>query len=56
MVSFTLLRFSLRERAPGTYWLGDWVGLRVGLDVVEKRETYNCRESNPGHQARRFTD
>jgi hypothetical protein len=21
---------------PGTYWIGGWVGLRAGLDAVEK--------------------
>jgi hypothetical protein len=26
-----------RERAPGTHWIGVWVGPRTGLDVVEKR-------------------
>jgi hypothetical protein len=29
--------FIPRQRAPGTYWIGGWVGLRTGLDVVEKR-------------------
>jgi hypothetical protein len=30
------------------------VGLRAGLDVVEKKEiTYSCRESNPGRPVRR---
>jgi hypothetical protein len=24
------------------------VGLRAGLDAVEKRKTYHCRELNPG--------
>jgi hypothetical protein len=23
-----------RERAPGTHWIGGWVGPRVGLDAV----------------------
>jgi hypothetical protein len=26
-----------RERAPGTHWIGGWVGPRTSLDVVEKR-------------------
>jgi hypothetical protein len=30
-------RFIPRERAPGTHWIGDWVGPRAGLDV-EKRK------------------
>jgi hypothetical protein len=25
----------LRERAPGTHWIGYWVGPRAGLDVVK---------------------
>jgi hypothetical protein len=31
-------RFTSGERAPGTHWIGDWVGPRAGLDDVEKRE------------------
>jgi hypothetical protein len=27
------------EIAPGTHWIGGWVGPRVGLDAVEKRKT-----------------
>jgi hypothetical protein len=30
--------FSPGERAPGTHWLGCWVGPRAGLDDVEKRK------------------
>jgi len=26
--------FTHRERAPGTHWIGGWVGPRVGLDTV----------------------
>jgi hypothetical protein len=26
------------ERAPGTHWIGGWVGPRAGLDVVEKKK------------------
>jgi hypothetical protein len=26
-----------RERAPGTHWIGGWVGPRAGLDDTEKR-------------------
>jgi hypothetical protein len=29
------------------------VGPRVGLDAVEKRIMFHCRESNPGRPARR---
>jgi hypothetical protein len=27
----------LRERAPGTHWIGGWVDPRAGLDDVERR-------------------
>jgi hypothetical protein len=40
--------FSPRERALGTHWIGDWMGLRVGLDAVVKiKITSPCRDSNP---------
>jgi hypothetical protein len=31
-------RFTPGERAPGTHWIGGWVGPRTGLDDVEKRK------------------
>jgi hypothetical protein len=34
----TLSALSLRERFPGTHWLGCWVGPITGLDDVEKRK------------------
>jgi hypothetical protein len=30
--------FTLGEKAPGTHWIGGWVGFRAGLDDVEKRK------------------
>jgi hypothetical protein len=40
--------FNPRERAPGTHWIGGWVGPRAGLDaVVERKIPSPCRESNP---------
>jgi hypothetical protein len=51
-----------RERAPGTHWIGGWMGPRAGLDTVSKRKTpSSCRESNPDHPigqsiASRYTD
>jgi hypothetical protein len=27
--------FASGERAPGTHWIGGWVGPRTGLDAVE---------------------
>jgi hypothetical protein len=29
-------RFTSGERAPGTHWIGGWVGPRAGLDEVER--------------------
>jgi hypothetical protein len=29
-------RFTSGEKALGTYWMGDWVGPRAGLDDMEK--------------------
>jgi hypothetical protein len=29
--------FTPEERAPGTHWIGGWVGPRFGLDPAEKR-------------------
>jgi hypothetical protein len=41
-------RFTPRERAPDTHWIGGWVGPRVGLDTVVKRKSPSpCRDSNP---------
>jgi hypothetical protein len=31
-------RFNPRENAPGTHWIGSWVGPRAGLGCVEKRK------------------
>jgi hypothetical protein len=36
------------ERAPGTHWIGGWVGLRAVLDAVVMRKIVSPRrESNP---------
>jgi hypothetical protein len=29
-------RFTLEEKAPDNLWMGGWVGLNAGLDVVKK--------------------
>jgi hypothetical protein len=29
-------RFTPGERAPGTHWIGGWVGSRAGMDDVKK--------------------
>jgi hypothetical protein len=30
--------FTHRERAPGTHWIGGWMGPRASLDYLEKRK------------------
>jgi hypothetical protein len=41
-------RFTPRERAPGTHWIGGWVGPRARLDAVVKRKIPSpYRDSNP---------
>ena len=39
--------FSPGDRAPGTQYIGSWVGSRAGVDVLENRQI-SCpfRESN----------
>jgi hypothetical protein len=55
-------RFTPRKRAPGTHWIGGWVGPRAVLDVVVKRKIpSHRRESNPRTPivqpvAQRYTD
>jgi hypothetical protein len=55
-------RFTPKERAPGTHWIGGWVGPRAVLDAVVKRKIPSpCRESNPRTPivqlvAQRYTD
>jgi hypothetical protein len=37
-----------RETAPGTHWIGVWLGSRAVLDTVVKRKIPSpLRESNP---------
>jgi hypothetical protein len=41
-------RFTSKERAPGTHWIGGWVDLRAVLDAVVKRKIPSPhRKSNP---------
>jgi hypothetical protein len=41
-------RFTPKEKAHGTYWIGSWVGTRAVLDAVVKRKIPSPRrESNP---------
>jgi hypothetical protein len=40
--------FIAGETAPGTHFIGGWVGPRAGMDSMEKRRIfYPFRESNP---------
>jgi hypothetical protein len=40
--------FTPRERAPGTHWIGGWVGPRALLDAVAKIKIPSPhQESNP---------
>jgi hypothetical protein len=38
VISFAPLLLYSKERAPGTHWIGGWVGPIPGLDVVENRK------------------
>jgi hypothetical protein len=55
-------RFTPRERAPVSHWIGGWLGPRAVLDAVVKRKIPSPRrESNPGIPivqpvAHRYTD
>jgi hypothetical protein len=48
--------FTPVEIAPDANWIGGWVGPRVSLDAVQKRNILPSRESNMGRPARRYTD
>jgi hypothetical protein len=39
-------RFTPRERALGTHWIGGWVGTRAVLDAVVKRKIPNLRRES----------
>jgi len=58
----SLIHFTPRERAPGTHWIGGWVGPRDVLDTVVKRKIPSpYQESNPRTQivqpvAQHYTD
>jgi hypothetical protein len=46
-------RFTTKEKAPGTHWIGGWVSPRFGLDTVENIKIslplLACWELNPGY-------
>jgi hypothetical protein len=39
-------RFTPRERAPDTHWIGGWVDTRAVLDAVVKRKTPSPRRDS----------
>jgi hypothetical protein len=41
-------RFTRREIAPGTHWIGLWVSHGTGLEAVEKRKTFPLPGIEPG--------
>jgi hypothetical protein len=41
-------RFTLKEIATGTYWLGGWVEPRTVLNAVEKRKNFAMKGIEPG--------
>jgi len=43
VVSFTPGRFTPRERAPGTHWIGGWVSPGEGLDGVTETITLSLQ-------------
>jgi hypothetical protein len=46
--STSALRFTPRERAPSTHWIGGWMGPIASQDAVAKRKILSpCRDSNP---------
>jgi hypothetical protein len=55
-------RFTPRERDTDSHWIGGWVGLTAGLDVISKNTIPSPhRESNPDHpivqpEASSYTD
>jgi hypothetical protein len=45
-------RFTAGERALGTHFDRRLFDTRAGLEAMEKRNSYPCREPNPDHLAR----
>jgi hypothetical protein len=49
--------FTFGEIAPGTHWIGGWVGTEAGLNAVEQNKiSYTNWQSNPGRPACQCTD
>jgi hypothetical protein len=52
VASITRKSLYLREKAPGTRFVGGYVGPKSGLNTVEKRKNFFLWESNLGRSAR----
>jgi hypothetical protein len=46
-------RFTPGERARNTHWIGSWVGLRAGVDEMEKRKYHNSLKA---YQSQKFLE
>jgi hypothetical protein len=46
LVSITLQPLYPQGKSPGTFGIGCWVGLRFGLDAVEKRKKFFVTAGN----------
>jgi hypothetical protein len=49
-------RFTPGKIAPGTHWIGGWVGPITGLDSVDKKEILPLPEIANRPYSRRYTD
>jgi hypothetical protein len=49
-------RFTPREKAPGTHWIGDWVDPRAGLDDMDPTGTRTPTPWSSSPVASHYTD
>jgi hypothetical protein len=47
--------FKPERKAPGTHWIGGWVGPRTGLDEVERRKFLTLPGHFKGRRNRNFS-
>jgi hypothetical protein len=40
-------QFIPKESVPGSHWIGRWVGLRLGMNAVEKRRNLSLTRIEP---------
>jgi hypothetical protein len=55
-VSSRPCRFVPKKTAPGTYCIGGCVGVRVGVDVMEKRKNRTPNNGRPARNLVAHTD